>query len=189
MGDVAATAPAGAEPVQHRRVRRQTSWRRWRKTRPFWGGLLTMLGGIEIAYVTGSAYKLLLVSKSVTVAIVIGVVIAVFGLTMWLAPEHNKLLGLLTLVAALVSLVMANLGGFLVGMLLAIAGGGLSFAWLPGARPVPAVAPEAVPEPDESGGLEILIPEQPAVLDLREPAAPAELSRRSQDPPRPPGEP
>jgi hypothetical protein len=128
------------------RNRPQGAFRRWRKTRPFWGGLLTMLGGLEIAILTGMTFSLILVSKSVTFAIANGAVIAVIGLTMWLSPQLNKLLGLLTMVAALVSFVSANLGGFLIGMLLAIVGGGLCFAWEPGllAEP-PFLAEDAEP--------------------------------------------
>ena len=130
--------PLAEEPASPRRrfrrrePRRQSAFRRWRKTRPFWGGFLTMLGGAEIALVTAASYELILLSKSVAFAISVGAAVVVFGLTMWLSPALSKLLGLLTLVAALLSFVTANLGGFLVGMLLAIVGGGLSFAWEPG---------------------------------------------------------
>jgi hypothetical protein len=128
--------------LRRRRVpKRQSAFRRWRKTRPFWGGLLTMLAGAEIVAVTGASYELLFVSKSVGFAIAVGAAIAVFGLTMWLSPVLSKLLGLLTFVAALLSFVTSNLGGFLLGMLLAILGGGLSFAWEPGRSPVDPTAP------------------------------------------------
>lgn len=131
---------------RRREPRRQSAFRRWRKTRPFWGGLLTMLGGVEIAAITAASYELLFVSKSVGFAIAVGAAIAVFGLTMWMSPVLSKLLGLLTLVAALLSFVTSNLGGFLLGMLLAILGGGLSFAWEPGraVEPEPAEGPAAV---------------------------------------------
>lgn len=121
--------------LHRRQPRRQTAFRRWRKTRPFWGGLFTMLAGLEIAGITAASYELLFVSRSVGFAISVGAAIAVFGLTMWLTPVLSKLLGLLTMVAALLSFVTSNLGGFLVGMLLAILGGGLSFAWEPGRLP------------------------------------------------------
>lgn len=138
--------------LRRRKPRRQTAFRRWRKTRPFWGGLLTMLGGVEIAVITAASYELLFVSKSVGFAIAVGAVIAVFGLTMWLSPVLSKLLGLLTLVAALLSFVTSNLGGFLIGMLLAILGGGLSFAWEPGVAPEAPEAAAAGPPPDEEAG-------------------------------------
>lgn len=129
--------------LHRRRPRRQSAFRRWRKTRPFWGGILTMLGGLEIAAITGASYELLLISKSVGFAIAVGAAIAVLGLTMWLSPALSKLLGLMTFVVALLSFVTSNLGGFLLGMLLAILGGGLAFAWEPGR---PAVEPEVPTE-------------------------------------------
>jgi hypothetical protein len=142
-----AVEDAGAHRPRRRLRRRrapkhQSAFRRWRKTRPFWGGLFTILAGAEIAAVTGASYELLFVSKSVGFAIAVGAVIAVFGLTMWLSPALSKLLGLLTFVAALLSFVTSNLGGFMLGMLLAILGGGLSFAWEPGRPPVDPTAPE-----------------------------------------------
>ncbi|HWJ83280.1 MAG TPA: DUF6114 domain-containing protein [Nocardioides sp.] len=169
--------PAPLPPVT---MRRQSAFRRWRKTRPFWGGLLTMLAGIEIAVATGTTYQLILVSKSVAFAITVGCVIAVFGLTMWLSPTLSKLLGLLTLVAALLSFVTSNLGGFMVGMLLAILGGGLAFGWEPGAPGVPVIkkapAPDASPEDEPNAGLDLVI--GPAVG----PSAPAPAEPVSQDP-------
>lgn len=156
----ATVSAAPAAPAA--RPRRQSSFRRWRKTRPFWAGVLTMLAGIEIAVTTGTAYELILISKSVTFAITVGCVIAVFGLTMWLSPTLSKLLGLLTLLAALLSFVTSNLGGFMLGMVLAIVGGGLSFAWEPGAAKVPVI-PRAteVPEDEQepNAGLDIVLGE------------------------------
>jgi hypothetical protein len=147
-------APERRRRLHRRRPRRQSAFRRWRKTRPFWGGLLTMLGGLEIAAVTAASYELLFVSKSVGFAIAVGAAIAVFGLTMWLSPVLSKLLGLLTLVAALLSFVTSNLGGFLLGMLLSILGGGLAFAWEPGHAPAEPIVSEPAPsdadEPEAS---------------------------------------
>ena len=138
--------------LRRRKPRRQSAFRRWRKTRPFWGGLFTMLAGLEIAGLTAASYELLFVSKSVGVAITVGGTIAIFGLTMWLSPVLSKLLGLLTLLAALLSFVTSNLGGFLLGMLLAILGGGLCFAWEPG---TPQVTDEPTPvEPDADAPIE-----------------------------------
>jgi hypothetical protein len=115
-----------------------------------------MLAGLEIAAITGTTYELILISKSVTFAITVGAVIWVFGLTMWLSPVLSRLLGLLTLLAALVSFVTSNLGGFLLGMLLAILGGGLAFAWEPGQ----AAAEEDVPAVDDALEGSIDIPRQ-----------------------------
>jgi hypothetical protein len=167
---------AAVEARPHRRLRRrkprrQSAFRRWRKTRPFWGGLFTMLAGLEIALLTAASYELLFVSKSVGVAITVGGTIAIFGLTMWLSPALSKLLGLLTLLAALLSFVTSNLGGFLLGMLLAILGGGLCFAWEPGK---PEVADRPAPtEPETDAPVE---DRAAAVPGQRQPATTEEFA-------------
>ena len=156
--------------LRRRKPRRQTAFRRWRKTRPFWGGFFTMLGGLEIAAITAASYELLFVSKSVGFAIAVGAAIAAMGLTMWLTPVLSKLLGLLTLVAALLSFVTSNLGGFLLGMLLAILGGGLSFAWEPGRAPEqPVAADEADTEPSADAAATVPGQRPPPVTEEFEP--------------------
>jgi hypothetical protein len=130
-----------------------------------------MLAGAEIALLTAASYELILISKSVGFAIAVGAVIFVLGLTMWLSPVLSKLLGLLTLVAALLSFVTSNLGGFLLGMLLAIIGGGLSFAWEPGqapedAAPAVPVPADAADEDDGQGSGDEVPGDQDDVEDL-----------------------
>jgi hypothetical protein len=116
--------PPVATPVKARR------FRHWRRTRPFWGGLFTMLGGLEVALIPLSAYKIILVSMSVTVATVTGIIIAILGLLMWLTPSQNKLYGLLAVLFGVVSFVTSNVGGFALGGILSIIGGALAFAWV-----------------------------------------------------------
>ncbi|MGN6128792.1 MAG: DUF6114 domain-containing protein [Nocardioidaceae bacterium] len=119
---------------------RRTRFRAWRRARPFWGGLLCLLGGLEIAVIPLTAYRIILVSHSVALAAVVGAVIAILGLLLWMTPSHNKLYGLVALVLALASFVTSNVGGFLLGGLLALVGGALGFAWdvLPPERQEPA---------------------------------------------------
>ena len=107
-------------------------FRRWRRSRPFWGGFLSILGGVIIAYIPTMAIKLLIASgTTVLVAIVVGVLIAVFGLFLWFAPYLRQIVGVLIVLLAVVSLITSNLGGFLIGMLLAMIGGSMGFAWTP----------------------------------------------------------
>ncbi len=112
-----------------RRPGRRARFRAWRHARPFWGGLLCLLGGLEIALIPLTAYRIILVSHSVALAALVGAVIAILGLALWMTPSHNKLYGLVALLLALVSFVTSNVGGFLLGGLLAIIGGSLGFAW------------------------------------------------------------
>jgi Family of unknown function (DUF6114) len=144
-------------------------FRHWRRSRPFWGGLLALLAGLEIAAIPLSAYKIILVATSVSVATVTGVIIAVLGLVTWLSPSQSKLYGLLTVVFGVVSFVTSNIGGFVVGGLLAIVGGALIFAWDagPAAISVPRHSVESSADPVEAS-----VAEQPAaVVPLVDPMA------------------
>ena len=107
-------------------------FRRWRRSRPFWGGFWAILGGGFIAYIPTLAIKLLLAAgTTVLVAIMVGVLIAVFGLFLWFAPHLRQIVGVLIEVLAVASLVTSNLGGFFIGMIMAMVGGALGFAWVP----------------------------------------------------------
>jgi hypothetical protein len=117
-------------PVEPPRDTRRRRFRRWRRSRPFWGGLITLVGGLEIAFIPLTAYKIILVSSSVAIAATVGAVIAILGLVMWMTPSQNKLYGLLAVLLGVVSFVTSNLGGFMLGGLLAIVGGALAFAWV-----------------------------------------------------------
>lgn len=128
-GDEANRALPMDQEAEIPRPTRRRRFRAWRRSRPFWGGLLCLLGGLEIALIPLTAYRIILVSHSVAFAALVGAVIAILGLMLWMTPAHNKLYGLVALVLALVSFVTSNVGGFLLGGLLAIIGGALGFAW------------------------------------------------------------
>lgn len=139
---------------------RPRRFRRWRRSRPFWGGLFTLLGGLEIATIPLTAYKIMLVTPSVVIAALVGAVIAILGLLMWMTPSQNKLYGLLAILLGVASFVTSNVGGFLLGGLLSIIGGALGFAWVVVDRtadedPAPPAAPDlpddADPGPAASG--------------------------------------
>ncbi|MGZ4599104.1 MAG: DUF6114 domain-containing protein [Oryzihumus sp.] len=126
---------------------RPRRFRRWRRSRPFWGGLFTLLGGLEIATIPLTAYKIMLVTPSVVIAALVGAVIAILGLLMWMTPSQNKLYGLLAILLGVASFVTSNVGGFLLGGLLSIVGGALGFAWIvvdrtPAGDSAPAAAPD-----------------------------------------------
>jgi hypothetical protein len=135
-----------AESPSHTRRRR---FRTWRRSRPFWGGLFTLVGGLEIALIPLTAYKIILVSTHVAVAATVGAIIAILGFLMWMTPSQNKLYGLLAVLFGVVSFVTSNLGGFLLGGLLAIIGGALGFAW---------VVVSAPPSPPPADDLEVAQP-------------------------------
>lgn len=117
------------------RIRR--SFRAWRWQRPFWGGLLTLIAGIPIAYIpyhdlTLGTLTIRMATTAGAGSLIIGVLLIVLGLTMWFQPQSRVFAGIAAILLALVSLVVSNIGGFLVGFLLGLIGGALGVAWAPG---------------------------------------------------------
>ncbi|MEV7522998.1 DUF6114 domain-containing protein [Streptomyces sp. NPDC091371] len=113
-------------PEQRRRLRA------WRRTRPFWGGLLVLLGGTELLLVPLSPLTVLVsLGLGGIAAIGIGVALILAGLFLWYLPGARAYVSLHALLLSVLSFVATNLGGFLVGMLLGIAGSALAFGWTP----------------------------------------------------------
>jgi hypothetical protein len=107
-------------------------WRSWRRSRPFWGGLLATTGGAAILLLPADLYTVLSLPGTAGLAgFLLGGIIATTGLLLWCQPRHHALLGIIILLAALASFLYTNFGGFLIGMLLALTGGSLAFAWTP----------------------------------------------------------
>jgi hypothetical protein len=143
-------------------VRTVTRWRgafrAWRWQRPFWAGLLTLLGGLPIIYFPYANLTMgqLTIRMSTTAgsgSLIIGVLLVVLGLTMWFQSAVRVFAGVATILLGLVSLVVSNFGGFLVGFLLALFGGGLAVSWVPGVAEngQPAKGAGAGPKDSEDG--------------------------------------
>ncbi|MEU3019634.1 DUF6114 domain-containing protein [Nocardiopsis sp. NPDC007018] len=122
-------------------IRSGWSWfRGWRRTRPFWGGLLLVVAGVELL-VAPAAQSLVLPIDLVIYAGIAGVygpliafLLISLGALSWFQPAQHVFFGLVGLMLALVSFPTSNFGGFVIGMLLGIVGGALVFAWSPEAR-------------------------------------------------------
>ncbi|MET9296036.1 DUF6114 domain-containing protein [Streptomyces sp. NPDC003077] len=108
-------------------------WRAWRRARPFAAGLLMITGGTVLVAVSWGDLGLLRMTGTAGAATWgIGGLLVVAGLTTWADRARRHFTGTLALVLALTSLVAANLGGLLLGFLLAATGGCLALAWVPG---------------------------------------------------------
>ncbi|GAB3210620.1 DUF6114 domain-containing protein [Marinactinospora thermotolerans] len=111
-------------------------FRAWRRRRPFWGGLLTMLAGAEICVLPLAPVSVMIAQGIAGVpSVLMGVFLIALGMITWASPQQHTITGVLTTLIGLGALVMSNLGGFVIGSLLAFVGGGLMFAWRPTARP------------------------------------------------------
>ncbi|BAJ30838.1 MULTISPECIES: DUF6114 domain-containing protein [Kitasatospora] len=119
-------------------------FRRWRRTRPFWGGLLAMIAGVPILYFPYA--KLSIGGLTMTMAttagagsLIIGLLLIALGLTAWFQPVVRVFCGVATTILALISIPVSNLGGFGMGALPGLIAGGLLASWAPlPARPAPA---------------------------------------------------
>lgn len=126
--------------------------RAWRRTRPFWGGLLVILGGTELLLVPLSPLTVLVsLGLGGIAAIGIGIALIAAGLFLWLLPQTRAYVSVHALLLSVLSFVATNLGGFLVGMLLGIAGSALAFGWTPLPDPEAGEEGPYIPSLDGSG--------------------------------------
>ena len=108
------------------------AFRHWRKGRPFPGGLLITLSGIELWLAPYSSIGVMIHEGIAGFSsIFIGALLVMFGCTVWFAPAYRFFAGIASIMLGLIALPTVNLGGFFIGTLLALIGGGLSAAWMP----------------------------------------------------------
>ncbi|WP_246835430.1 DUF6114 domain-containing protein, partial [Micromonospora sp. MH33] len=109
----------------------------WRRTRPFWGGLLTALAGLEMFASTRMTLNGLSFHSGSTglYSLLIPVILLSCGLLLWFSPGQRLFYSIVAMVTTVYSLMGLNLGGFFLGLLLGIIGSALAFAWTPIARP------------------------------------------------------
>ncbi|HEX4056817.1 MAG TPA: DUF6114 domain-containing protein [Galbitalea sp.] len=132
-----------------RQLRSSAPWsdfRAWRARRPFGGGVLTVLAGIELFF----SGQLDLGNIHVQVGIegfqstIIPVVMVTLGLLAMFTPTHRIFYGVISLAVSVYSLIGLNLGGFFIGMILGSVGGVLVVSWMP--KKADAGAAGATPE-------------------------------------------
>jgi hypothetical protein len=142
-------------------------WRRWRRGRPFTAGVLVALGGAEMLVTLRAPLGVLLhVGPQGLAAYLVPIILVLCGVLLIATPQQRVFYALLTLVLGLVSWLTSNLGGFVIGMLLALIGGALAFSWTPDKRrraPVPSTSDEPASDEDAADA----VPAPPAP---REPA-------------------
>jgi hypothetical protein len=123
---------------EHVVVRGWRAFRVWRRSRPFWAGLWTLLAALELWSIPFLQPLLVQHKLNIKMAGIAGVstmaitpALIMMAVAMWFAPGYRVFAGIFTLVCALLSMVVSNFGGFLLGMLLGVFGGGLAFSWSP----------------------------------------------------------
>ncbi|WP_224285201.1 DUF6114 domain-containing protein, partial [Streptomyces sp. LS1784] len=128
-------------------------FRTFRRTRPFWGGLLAMIAGVPILYFPYAHLAL----GSVTIAmsttagagsLLIGVLLIALGIAGWFQQAVRVFAGIATILLTLVSIPMSNLAGFGLALLPGLIGGGLLVSW----APLPQPQAESAAAPAAEGG-------------------------------------
>jgi hypothetical protein len=159
----AGSGPARAVPAprhrrQHpRRHPRLDRWRAWRRSRPFWGGLLLTLAGLELfaiplsgVLIHGALKLVIYIGIGGVFGVLIGALLILSGLMTWFNAAHKTFYSIAGIVLGIVSFPASNLGGLFLGMLLAIIGGAFAFAWTPLQETQEPIAvpwaPDEVPE-------------------------------------------
>ena len=124
-GVTASVAPAWQAVGVVRRL-----FRAFRRTRPFWGGLWSILAGAWIVRMMSFDF-LVAVSGGFdySAGYILGGGLVLMGLVAWAAPHYHGLTGVMAVLLALAAFVGANLGGYLLGTLLGIVGGSMMWAW------------------------------------------------------------
>lgn len=128
--DAASHDVAPAASVPQRLVR---GFRRYRRTRPFWGALLLIAGGwfVMVPVIGGSVALIVKMGIGGVSSYVLGGGMIAAALVALVKPDQRHFPAVMASLFAVASLPLANLGGWIIGMLLGIIGSGLVFAWTP----------------------------------------------------------
>lgn len=182
-----ATAPARPEPG-NAFAKGRRAFRNWRRSRPFWGGLLVALSSLPIMYfpyndLSVGALRIHMATTAGAGAAVIGLLLLALGISVWFQPMIRIFAGIAAIVLALVSFPVSNFGGFGLGLFPGLIGGALVCSWAPNKEPEETAAAAASDPEDEDEDEEVKL-NQLMVDDTRpagEPAAPAESTRPAEE--------
>lgn len=123
---------ATGDPVQPQ-LRRPGRFTRFRRTRPFWGSLILAAGGYFVGRpVLGGSFDFYTTTgPSTIVPLVLAFGMCAAAGVALVLPAQRHFPALIAIGLSIASLPLANLGGWLIGMVLGIAGGCMIFAWTP----------------------------------------------------------
>jgi hypothetical protein len=163
-------APAEEPAAGARAASAWQSFRAWRRSRPFWGGLLLLLAGVELVAIPllsvlahGSVKVVIYIGIGGVFGVLIGGLLMACGLLIWFHPVQRVFYAIAGVLLAVASFVATNLGGFFIGMLLGVTGASLSFGWTQGpGRLAGQHRPRPRPARPPSEGLGLVLDTEPA---------------------------
>lgn len=129
---VSGPGPAGVpQPVAE-----QDAFTRWVYGRPFFGGLWLTLGGLWILVTMKASVKVVLhVGMQGVAGYLLPTLMVLLGLLILFSPAQRLFYSITGVLISMGTWVTSNLGGFMVGLLLGVAGSILTFGWLPDQDP------------------------------------------------------
>jgi len=140
------------------------AFRVWRRSRPFWGGLLINCGASEILLSEHGPLQVVIhIGAKGLAGYIVPVMLLLCGIMLWFNPAQRAYNSLFAMALALLSWITSNFGGFFIGMLLSLVGGALAFAWTPDSQRQPLRRPHGTPQIRHSS--------RPLALTLRPVAA------------------
>jgi hypothetical protein len=120
------------EAEQHSVHPRFAALHAWSGQRPWLGGTITTLSGLAIAVLPNKGFTVIVLPGVAGLSgFLLGGLIIACGMFMLFSPHLHGILGIAAVLLSLVSFVTTNIGGYVIGLLLGIAGGSLGFAWVP----------------------------------------------------------
>ncbi|GAA4698066.1 hypothetical protein APR04_005061 [Promicromonospora umidemergens] len=149
LGPGAGQASAGRPGLRAKLADRRRDFGPWRKQRPFVGGVLVALAGLEMLFLRG---PIGLDQLGVNVVLKFGVegaqatilptILILLGILSIAQPVHRVFYGVIALAISVYSIAGVNLGGWVAGFLLGVIGGVVVVSWAP---------PAAVAESEDVG--------------------------------------
>jgi hypothetical protein len=130
-----ATTTAQPDPISGF-TKARLAFRAWRRTRPFWGGLLILLASGPILYfpyatLNVGALRIQMATTAGAGSAVIGLLLIALGVSCWFQPLIRVFAGIAAIILSIISLPVSNFGGFGMGLILGILGGALACSWAP----------------------------------------------------------
>jgi hypothetical protein len=151
--------------------------RGWRRSRPFWGAVVTLAAGAETAGVR-FAQPVHPAWSFLPFGLLIAAGLIACSLLLLFDPAQRSVYAIVAILLSIAALLTSHLGGYLLGTLLGLAGGAVAFAWVPSRPATPAPAPAGLTLVRGDADL-------PAASRPGAPARPA--ARRAARPPARPG--
>lgn len=105
-------------------------FRAYRRTRPFWGALWLVLGGLVVVKFNSYPMGLAMTGGfNRSAGYILGGAMVLFAGVALASPLYARLVGVLGVLSAMAAFIGSNFGGFLVGSVLGIIGGSMIWGW------------------------------------------------------------